>query len=60
MNTLNLYLGNIKKTQKVSYGKDLNAMLKYIKKTLHWLPFGAIQGNGKRRVGSAKRYFEFT
>ena len=33
MNTLNLYLGTLRsENTKVSYGKDLNAMLKYINK----------------------------
>ena len=33
MNTLNLYLGTLRsENTKVSYGKDLNAMLKHINK----------------------------
>ena len=73
MNTLNLYLGTLRsENTKVSYGKDLNAMLKYINKNekditlvdlLDWVNSMKDKGNSSatiaRRVGSAKRYFEF-
>lgn len=73
MNTLNLYLGTLRsENTKVSYGKDLNAMLKHINKNerditlvdlLDWVNSMKENGNSSatiaRRVGSAKRYFEF-
>ena len=73
MNTLNLYLGTLRnENTKTSYGKDLKSMLNFINKDevditladlLSWV--NNMQNNGNasatiaRRVGSAKRYFEF-
>lgn len=73
MNTLNIYLGTLRsENTKKSYGKDLRYMLSYIGKNedeitlvdlLGWVNHMKENNNSTatiaRRVGSAKRYFEF-
>lgn len=73
MNTLNIYLGTLRsENTKKSYGKDLRYMLSYIGKEeneitlvdlLGWVNHMKENNNSTatiaRRVGSAKRYFEF-
>ena len=73
MNTLNIYLGTLRSDNtKKSYGKDLRYMLSYINKEedkitiadlLDWVNHMKESNNSTatvaRRVGSAKRYFEF-
>ena len=73
MNTLNIYLGTLRsENTKKSYGKDLRYMLSYIGKDeseitlvdlLDWVNHMKENNNSTatiaRRVGSAKRYFEF-
>ena len=73
MNTLNIYLGTLRSDNtKKSYGKDLRYMLSYINKNeneitiadlLDWVNHMKENNNSTatvaRRVGSAKRYFEF-
>ena len=73
MNTLNIYLGTLRsENTKKSYGKDLRYMLSYIGKDeseitlvdlLGWVNHMKENNNSTatiaRRVGSAKRYFEF-
>ena len=73
MNTLNLYIGTLRsENTKKSYTKDLENMLRYINKKeteitladlLDWVNYMKESGNASatiaRRVGSAKRYFDF-
>lgn len=73
MDALNLYIGTLRsENTKKSYSKDLLNMLGHINKTeeeitladlLEWINWMKAKGNSSatiaRRVGSAKRYFEF-